>query len=128
MERVVPKEWGEEHWIVNREYCGKKLLLKKGWRCSIHYHPVKDETFHLESGLVYLELEGQGRLLRPGDTVHIPTGTPHRFNGLQDSVILEFSTRHDDDDVVRVEPSGEIPEAEFTDLLRRAASASRPSP
>ncbi len=66
MEQIVKKQWGEEHWIVNREYCGKKLLLKKGFRCSIHQHPVKDETFHLQSGLVYLEVAGEGRILRPG--------------------------------------------------------------
>jgi hypothetical protein len=41
---VVPKSWGEEHWIVNGEYCGKKLVLKKGHRCSLHYHKVKDST------------------------------------------------------------------------------------
>jgi mannose-6-phosphate isomerase len=120
MERVVRKEWGEEHWIVNRAYCGKKLLLKRGFRCSIHRHPVKDETFHLEKGLVWLELDGEGRLLRPGDTVHIPPGTPHRFSGLEESVILEFSTRHEDEDCVRDEPSGPIPEALFRGLLEAA--------
>jgi len=81
---------------------------------------VKDETFHLEKGLVWLELDGQGRLLRPGDTVHIPPRTPHRFSGLEESVILEFSTRHEDEDCVRDEPSGPIPEDVMADLLRRA--------
>jgi len=121
MERVVAKEWGEEHWIVNREYCGKKLLLKRGFRCSLHRHPVKDETFHLESGRVYLEVGGSEHFLRPGDTVHIPTGTPHRFSGLEASVILEFSTHHEDDDCLRDEPSGRVPEALLAELRRRAA-------
>jgi mannose-6-phosphate isomerase-like protein (cupin superfamily) len=116
MERIVPKEWGEEHWIVNREYCGKKLLLRKGRRCSMHLH----ETFHLESGCVWLELAGKGHLLRPGDTMHIPSGTPHRFSGLEESVILEFSTHHEDGDVVRHEASGPIPETLFRDLRKRA--------
>lgn len=110
MERIVPKVWGEEHWIVNRdEYCGKKLLLKKGMRCSLHLHPVKDETFHLESGSVLLELSGEQHRMRPGDTIHIPTGAWHRFSGIDDSVILEFSTRHRDEDVERREVSGPIP-------------------
>jgi len=120
MERVVRKEWGEEHWIVNRDYCGKKLLLRRGYRCSIHSHPVKDETFHLESGLVYLELGGEGRVLRPGDTVHIPPRTPHRFSGLEESVILEFSTHHEDEDCVREEPSGPIPPDVLAKLERAA--------
>ncbi len=127
MERIVPKVWGEEHWIVNRdEYCGKKLILKQGWRCSIHLHPVKDETFHVESGLVYLELDGAGSFLRPGDTVHIPTGTPHRFSGLEDSVIVEFSTHHEDDDVIRESESGPIPAPELAELQQRVDS--QPSP
>ncbi|MHC4548109.1 MAG: cupin domain-containing protein [Planctomycetota bacterium] len=120
MERIVAKEWGEEHWIVNREYCGKKLLLKKGYRCSIHQHAKKDETFHLESGLVYLEVDGEGRFLRPGDTVHLPPRTPHRFSGLEESVILEFSTHHEDEDCQREEPSGSIPEGVLRELRARA--------
>ena len=120
MEQIVEKVWGEEHWIVNREYCGKKLLLKKGFRCSIHQHPIKDETFFLESGLVYLEVEGEGRFLRPGDTVHLPPCTPHRFSGIEESVILEFSTRHEDEDCVRDAPSGPIPPEEFERLLAEA--------
>ena len=81
---------------------------------------MKDETFHLEKGLVWLELDGEGRVLRPGETVHIPPRTPHRFSGLEESVILEFSTRHEDEDCIRDEPSGPVPAALFQDLLRKA--------
>ena len=28
---IVPKTWGHEEWIVNSEYCGKKLVLRKGF-------------------------------------------------------------------------------------------------
>ena len=81
---------------------------------------MKDETFHLEKGLVWLELDGEGRLLNPGDTVHIPPRTPHRFSGLEESVILEVSTHHEDDDCIRDEPSGRIPADLLADLLRKA--------
>ena len=120
MEQIVKKEWGEEHWIVNREYCGKKLLLKRGFRCSIHQHPKKDETFHLESGLVWLEISEEGRLLRPGDSVHLPPRTPHRFSGIEDSVFYEFSTHHSDEDCLRDEPSGRIPDDTFRALREQA--------
>ena len=53
---IYPKVWGEEHWIVNKEYCGKKLVLKKGFRCSMHFHKIKDETFYVISGKVLIEL------------------------------------------------------------------------
>ena len=54
----VEKVWGHEEWIVNNpKYCGKKLVLKKGYRCSIHKHDIKDETFYILSGTVLLETE-----------------------------------------------------------------------
>lgn len=102
----VPKAWGEEHWIVNREYCGKRLVLRRGWRCSMHYHKVKDETFYVVKGRVLLETEAGSRLMLPGDVQHIPQRLLHRFSGVEDSEIIEFSTHHEDDDSYRTEPSG----------------------
>ncbi len=100
------KLWGEEHWIVNRDYCGKKLVLRRGWRCSLHYHERKDEVFYLIAGRVLLEHAGGWRVMVPGHAQRIPPGTVHRFWGLDDSEIIEFSTHHEDDDSYRLEPSG----------------------
>jgi quercetin dioxygenase-like cupin family protein len=102
----VPKEWGEEQWIVNKEYCGKKLILKKNRRCSMHSHKKKDEVFYLQSGKVLLEMSGKKYTLLPGDFVHVKPNAPHRFTGLQDSEIIEFSTTHDEEDSYRTEFSG----------------------
>lgn len=102
----VPKVWGEEHWIVNREYCGKKLVLKRGFRCSMHFHKVKDEVFYVIKGRVLLETEAGDRVMGPGDSFHIPQRLLHRFSGLEDSEIIEFSSHHEDADSFRTEPSG----------------------
>ncbi len=102
------KEWGEEQWIVNKEYCGKKLILQKNRRCSLHKHEKKDEVFYLLSGLVKMEIGDDVFTLLPGDFVHIPSGTYHRFSGLEDSEIMEFSTNHQEDDSYRKEFSGHI--------------------
>lgn len=104
--QVVPKAWGEEHWIVNREYCGKLLILKQGWRCSMHFHKVKDEVFYVIAGKVLLETEHGDRVMLPGDHQHIPQRLLHRFSGLEDSRIIEFSSHHEDEDSFRTEPSG----------------------
>jgi mannose-6-phosphate isomerase-like protein (cupin superfamily) len=112
----VPKEWGEEHWIVNREYCGKKLILKKGFRCSLHFHKRKDEVFYLIKGRVLLEVGESEVVMLPGDHHHIAPGTVHRFSGLEDSEIIEFSTHHEDSDSHRIEPSGRF------DLAARLAT------
>ena len=113
LNNFVTKIWGHEEWIVNNtKYCGKKLVLKKGYRCSMHKHDVKDETFYILSGKVLMETELDGKkekmLMTPGDVVHIKTGMWHRFTGFVDSQIMEFSTFHMDEDSTRREPSGTI--------------------
>ncbi|MBI2636162.1 cupin domain-containing protein [Candidatus Peregrinibacteria bacterium] len=102
------KEWGEEQWIVNREYCGKKLVLQKNRRCSLHKHEKKDEVFYILSGLVRMEISDKTFTLTPGDFVHIPAGAYHRFTGLEDSEIMEFSTNHQENDSYRKEYSGHV--------------------
>lgn len=104
----VPKEWGEEQWIVNKEYCGKRLLLKKDRRCSMHFHKEKDEVFYIEKGNVLLEMDGERYVLTPGEFVHVRSGSEHRFTGLEDSVIFEFSTTHSEEDSYRREKSGHV--------------------
>jgi len=107
----VEKEWGHEEWIVNNDlYCGKKLVLKKGYRCSLHYHKLKDETFYVLSGKILFETDYKGvknsSVVMAGDIVPIPITMIHRFTGLENSEIIEFSTHHREDDSYRLEPSG----------------------
>ena len=104
MEEVkqVKKEWGSEIWMANNElYCGKKLILKKGKRVSLHKHRNKDETFYIENGRLLMELGGKTFVMAKGDVVRIKPGVLHRYTGLQDSLIIEVSTHHDDKDTFR---------------------------
>ena len=107
----VEKIWGHEEWIVNNaKYCGKKLVVKKGYSCSLHYHKKKHETFYAYSGKVLLEIkdgnESTFRVMTKGDISEIKIGCVHRFTGIKDSEIFEFSTFHSDDDSHRLESSG----------------------
>jgi quercetin dioxygenase-like cupin family protein len=105
------KVWGHEEWIVNTPlYCGKFLYLKKGKRCSIHYHKNKDETFYILEGEVLMEVNGKEKVMRKGESEHITPMTKHRFSGLKDSIIIEFSTHHEESDSYRLEESGDVPE------------------
>ena len=107
----VEKGWGHEKWIVNKpEYCGKLLYMKKGKRCSWHFHKIKDEVFYLQSGLMMVyysendDLQSASQiLLRPGDKFHIPTGLRHQMVAFEDSELFEFSTQHFDSDSHRIE-------------------------
>ena len=105
---VYPKVWGEERWLANEDYCGKLLILKNGYRCSLHYHKNKDETFYIIKGKILLELSGKKIIMGPGASQRIKPNEVHRFSGLEDSEILEISTHHDENDSYRIELSGKM--------------------
>ena len=107
--KIVLKVWGHEEWIVNNEkYCGKKLVFKKGYRCSMHYHKIKDETFYVISGKILMELDGVKRIMTPGDSQRILPGQKHRVTAYENSSLFEISTFHMDEDSYREEVSGKI--------------------
>ncbi|KKN20843.1 hypothetical protein LCGC14_0931470 [marine sediment metagenome] len=100
----VKKNWGKEIWVVNNDkYCGKLLYLDAGANCSYHYHPEKQETFYCLEGEVSLTIDGDEFLLEEPYTIN--PNTPHKFFGISDAVILEVSTPHREDDVIRLSGS-----------------------
>jgi len=106
MVKEVKKVWGKELWVENREYCGKKLLLNRGFRCSLHHHKKKEETFYLIRGKILMEVGDKKWIMKPEDSVYIPPNTWHRFTGLTNAQIIEFSSHHEDSDSYRKELSG----------------------
>ena len=86
--KYVPKGWGFEKWIVNKEeYCGKLLYIVKDRKCSWHYHKLKDEVFYVQSGKILLkyseddDLNGASHtILGPGDSFHVYRGLRHQMN------------------------------------------------
>jgi mannose-6-phosphate isomerase-like protein (cupin superfamily) len=106
---TVTKAWGCEEVICNEpEYCAKWLYIAAGRKCSLHYHLKKKETFSVQSGEVCLEHNGMKEDLTVGDLRTIPPGVAHRFSSRDFAVLLEISTHHSDEDVVRLEPSGSL--------------------
>jgi D-beta-D-heptose 7-phosphate kinase/D-beta-D-heptose 1-phosphate adenosyltransferase len=111
---MVPKLWGYEKWLENNDkYCCKILSLNKGFQCSLHYHEQKDEMFLVTMGHVRLEVDGRVMYLRPGHFARIVPGAHHRFRGIEDSIIIEVSTHHEDVDSYRLESACEV-----TDSMR----------
>ena len=101
--KIVPKPWGEEHWLACTDrYAAKLLIIRKGQRLSLQYHERKHETQYVEAGRVRYTLNGSELIAEPGTTIDLPPGTVHRMQALEDSRIFEVSTL-DLDDVVRLE-------------------------
>ena len=105
----VEKTWGSEDWLMNCEkYCSKILTVKQYCGGSYHHHEHKDETFLCLSGNARLLLEAKAGYARiaelcVGGSVRIHPGTAHLLIGVSEEpcVLLEVSTHHDDEDVVR---------------------------
>ena len=116
---VIVKKWGWEYWVENNEkYCGKLLYLLPGFQSSLHSHSLKDETFCVLEGVVVLEYGDpyvpawrKVDILKPWchDSFRIEPMLPHRFWAIDGpAVVAEFSTCHDDKDVIRFEESRAI--------------------
>jgi mannose-6-phosphate isomerase len=101
--KVVEKPWGKEIWYAHTgSYAGKVLHVNAGHRLSLQKHNKKEETLYLLSGKVTLTYNDGTYLWECGTLVHIPPGTVHRFEAVEDSVLLEVSTPFLED-VVRLE-------------------------
>lgn len=116
--KIVDKPWGREIWYADQKaYAGKILEVSAGKRLSLQYHERKTETLYLLSGHVRLTfrplVEGEAHASalvgaehvhdwKPGQVIHIPTRTIHRFEAVVDSILLEVSTP-DLTDVVRLQ-------------------------
>lgn len=101
----VPRGWGKEIWVENLDdYCGKILLLDEGKKCSMHFHMKKLETMYLQDGRVDIDMidpangEKYTVCLEPGDSVRIERGQPHQIVALRKSTLIEFSTKHEEED------------------------------
>lgn len=108
----IPKVWGQEIVLVNSpKYCAKFLVIAPGKQCSLHRHLIKDETFYILEGEVlidYGEPPCHNELKYQGDCFHVATGMWHRFGSLEGAIILEVSSEHNDEDVERLQPSGDL--------------------
>jgi len=78
--------------IVNREYAKKLIVQLAGQSHPLHYHKLKEETFHVIWGSLHSELDGKAKHLFPGDTVTVLPGVWHRFWTDTGCVFEEIST------------------------------------
>ena len=107
---IVPKGWGREVWIANGAlYCGKILEIRRGKRCSLHFHKLKTESFYLRAGRLRVRVKESPASntieefeLSAGQCMDIPPGLVHQMEALEDTELYEFSTQHFDSDSHRI--------------------------
>ena len=76
----------------NREDAKKLVIQLPGPFHPTHYHKQKDETFQVLWGSMEVEIEGQRRVMRPGEVVWVPRGVWHGFKTDTGVIFEEVST------------------------------------
>ena len=101
--QVKPQPWGNEELVARTETYTGKVLHRLGGsqyhRAGLQYHPTRDETFHMFSGVawVYFVKDQQVYkfLMKSGMSVHVPAGAIHSVQTLGNSVMFEASVPDD---------------------------------
>ncbi len=110
----VSKPWGWEGWIFNNKaanLCMKELVMAPGQTGSaVHYHPVKDEVLLVTEGVLEVDVYSDRETLAThtlhhGDAIFLEHMVPHLLRAVSMVRMIEASTHHSDDDVVRWEDS-----------------------
>src|SRR5690242_19424827 len=107
---IQPKTWGQETWIVNNQlYCGKILEIRRGRKCSLHFHKLKTESFFLRAGRLKVRVKDSVDSeiidefeMVPGQCMDVPPGLVHQMEALEDAELFEFSTQHFNSDSHRL--------------------------
>ena len=104
--RRVEKPWGYELiWAETELYVAKILHVNAGEALSVQMHKEKDETLHLLTGQLILQVGPSPNDLEPvrfeeGDSYRVRPRTVHFMQAVTDVNVLEASTAHLED-VVR---------------------------
>ena len=100
----VEKYWGYMETLFDNElYTVKRIFMRKGTQSSLEYHVKKKETYFIESGKLKVGIRtGRAKnssfIMHPGELFDIKPGLMHMRIALEDTVIIEHSTKDDDGD------------------------------
>jgi mannose-6-phosphate isomerase-like protein (cupin superfamily) len=106
---VREKYWGRIETIASAEdIAAKRIFVRKGGQSSLEYHVEKSESYYIHSGLLKVGLrigraENRSIVMMAGQSYDVHPGVMHMRIGLEDTVILEVSTRDSDSDSYLVE-------------------------
>jgi mannose-6-phosphate isomerase-like protein (cupin superfamily) len=105
---VREKYWGRIETILSDDVAAKRIFVRAGDQSSLEYHVEKSESYYLHSGSLRLGLrigraENHSIVMGAGESYDVRPGVMHMRIGLEDTVIIEVSTRDSDSDSYLVE-------------------------
>ena len=101
----VKRMWGNFIQFTENEPSTVKLIhIKKGMATHLQYHNYRTEQWYVIKGKLFITKGIQTSFLLPGETITIDVKQQHRFEGLEDSIILEISKGYfDEKDIVHLD-------------------------
>jgi mannose-1-phosphate guanylyltransferase/mannose-6-phosphate isomerase len=106
--RTVYRPWGSYTVLENGDrYRVKRLTLLPGRRLSLQRHYNRSEHWVVVRGTARIIMDGEERVLRPGESTFIPIGSVHRLEnpGKIDLEVIEVQIGEylGEDDIERLE-------------------------
>lgn len=105
---VRDKYWGKIETITSEDFAGKRIRINQGGQASMEFHVRKTESYFVHTGKVRVGLrtgraENRSIVLSAGQAFDVTPGVMHMRMALEDTLIIEVSTRDDDGDSHLVE-------------------------
>ncbi len=72
---------------TNGELLQVEWTVQPGGTAPEHVHPKQEETFRIEEGEIHFLVEGTDQIVRAGETVVVPPGTPHMYRNESDAEV-----------------------------------------
>ena len=72
---------------TNGEYSLLEIELYKSDGPPLHFHKTFSEKFEVIEGTLYLQVGKEKKILKPGESILVPSGTPHRFYNISNDLV-----------------------------------------
>jgi mannose-6-phosphate isomerase len=102
------RPWGSWHVLdIGQGYKVKRIEVAPGHRLSYQTHAQRSEHWCVVRGTATCLVAGETVVVRLGETLDVPTGTPHRISNLHDDdltiIEIQRGVYLGEDDIVRLE-------------------------
>jgi quercetin dioxygenase-like cupin family protein len=93
--QVEPSPWGPHEWLSRpgltaaEELLLVRVLMPPGTAHQFHRHPAMEEIIYVVAGTAEQWVDREKRILRPGDSAHIPRDVVHgTYNAGNDTLVF----------------------------------------
>jgi quercetin dioxygenase-like cupin family protein len=93
--QVEPSPWGPHEWLSRpgltdaEELLLVRVLMPAGRAHQFHRHPAMEEIIYVVSGMAEQWVDREKRILRAGDSAHIPRNVVHgTYNAGADTLVF----------------------------------------